>query len=320
VRQKVTVATLVVLLAASACAGDDPAGDGTTTTVATTTTRPETYPVGRRTIELVDTTRPTAADPGREGAELPERTLPVTLLYPAAEGGQAATPDAAPADGAFPLVVFSHGVGSTPSFYEPGLRELASAGYVVAAPTFPLTSGPGAGLTDYVNQPGDVSFVIDELLDLPADDPLAGRVDEDSIAAAGHSLGGITTIGVGLNSCCADPRLDAIVEISGMRLPFPDGEFDDLGSVPFLAIHGAKDARVPVAGSDSLFAEAPGPAAYLRFPEAGHAEFLAEHLTLVSEVIRAFLDRYLYDEADALDDVPLLVEADGSATFELKSA
>ncbi len=96
-------------------------------------------------------------------------------------------------------------------------------------------------LGDYENQPADVCFVIDELLALPDDDPLAGHVDGDAIAAAGHSLGAITTIGVGLNSCCDDDRLDAAVELSGIRAPFPDGEFDDLTRVPFLAVHGAKD-------------------------------------------------------------------------------
>ena len=40
-------------------------------------------------------------------------------------------------------------------------RTLAQAGHLVALPTFPLTSGDGAEFTDYVNQPADISFVID---------------------------------------------------------------------------------------------------------------------------------------------------------------
>jgi hypothetical protein len=75
---------------------------------------------------------------------------------------------------------------------------------------------------------------------------------------------------------------------------------------------------VPVSGSDTLFEEAPGPAAYLRLPEAGHSEFLASEGPLVDAVVLAFLDRYVRGEADALDGIPALVERDGDATFELK--
>ena len=122
------------------------------------------------------------------------------LLYPAAGDVPATTEpvdDAAVADGTFPLVVFSHGWLASGPAYEVRIKEWARAGYIVAAPTFPLSSGAGGMLGDYVNQPADVSFVIDELLALPDDDPLAGHVDADAVAAAGHSLGAITTIGVG---------------------------------------------------------------------------------------------------------------------------
>ena len=240
--------------------------------------RPEAYAVGRRSIELIDPSRPTQADPTRDLPAEPDRTLPVLLLYPATGEVPASTEpadDAEVADGTFPLVVFSHGWFASGPAYEGRIKEWARAGYIVAAPTFPLSSGAGGMLRDYVNQPADVCFVIDELLALPDDDPLAGHVDGDAIAAAGHSLGAITTIGVGLNSCCDDDRLDAAVELSGIRAPFPDGEFDDLTRVPFLAVHGAKDSTVPVSGSDTLFADAPGPAAYLRLPDGDHAGYLS---------------------------------------------
>lgn len=295
-----------------------------TTTITTTTALPEQdeYAVGRRTVELVDPDRPTEADPKRDLAAQPDRTLPVLLLYPAEGDVPAATEptdDAPPAPGRFPLVVFSHGWTASGPAYEGRIKEWARAGYIVAAPTYPLSSGRGGVLGDYVNQPADVSFVIDQLLTLPDDDPLAAHVDPEQVAAAGHSLGAITTLGVSLNSCCADDRLDAAVELSGVRLPFPDGAFDDLGQVPLLAVHGGKDNVVPVSGSDTLFAESPGPAAYLRFTDAGHSDFLAGSGPLLDDVVVAFLDRHLKGDDTGFDALPELVAASGEGTFEVKA-
>ena len=77
--------------------------------------------------------------------------------------------EAAPdkAAGPFPLVVFAHGLGGTPQDYITLLTAWASAGFVVAAPLFPLSNanvpvGPDAG--HVVNQPKDMSYVIDSVL------------------------------------------------------------------------------------------------------------------------------------------------------------
>ncbi len=323
---------LVIALSSAACSNG--AGDATSATTATTVAtpattattvatpvEPEEYAVGSRSIELVDSSRPTAVDSSRDLPERPERTLPVLLLYPA--DGEVVTPteavdDAEVADGRFPLVVFSHGVTATGPTYEGRLKEWARAGYVVAAPTYPLSSGPGGVIGDYVNQPADVSFVIDELLALPSDDPLDGHLDPEAIAAAGHSLGAITTLGVSLNGCCADDRLDAAVEISGLRLPFPGGDFDDLDELPLLAIHGAADRTVPVSGSDTLFADVPGPASYLRFPEGGHSDILVADGPLIDQVVIAFLDAHLAGDPTDLAELPDVVTASGRATYQTK--
>ncbi len=331
--RRIVIALLIPVLLAACSADQDGATPTTAATVPeATTTAPtsappvglddlEEFAVGSRTIELVDPSRPTAADEDRGLPERPDRTLPVLLLYPAA--GNVSTPtelvEGAPvADGIFPLIVFSHGVTATGPVYAGRLREWARAGYVVAAPTFPLSSGAGGTLSDYVNQPADVSFVIDELLSLPADDPLRGRVDPEGIAAAGHSLGAITTLGVSLNSCCDDDRLKAAIAISGLRLPFPDGDFEDLSGVPLLAIHGGADQTVPVSGSDALFVEAPGPVAYLRIPEGGHSDILVADGALIDQVVIAFLDAHVRGDPTGLAEVPDAVAASGRATFDVK--
>lgn len=315
-------AALVACLAVVACtSGEATSGTGAESTTSTVAADRRPYAVGRIDLELVDASRPTAADPGRNLQERPDRTIPVLVLYPA-EGEPAPDgaprPDASPADGAFPLVVFSHGVTATADAYAGRIQRWAKAGYVVAAPTFPLTSGPGAPIHDYVNQPGDVHFVIDELLRQAAerDHPLHDHIDADRVAVAGHSLGASTTVGAAFNTCCAEETIDAAVEISGIELPFPGGAYEPWPDTPFLVIHGAADATLPVRGSDSLFEKSTSPSYYLRYTNAGHVDLLAaESGELVDQVVVAFLDRYLKDDPTGLDAARDLVAASGLATF-----
>src|SRR5262249_58569075 len=70
--------------------------------------------------------------------------------------------------------------------------HLASHGYIVAAPTFPLMSlgAPGgATIADVPAQAGDVTFVIDSLLAVAGDarNRLAGGVDGERIGLTRHS-------------------------------------------------------------------------------------------------------------------------------------
>ena len=70
---------------------------------------------------------------------------------------------------------------------------LASYGYVVVAANFPLTAGGTAGgpnANDLVNQPSDVSFLIDSVLQLSGEaKSFAGEIDSSRIALMGYSLG-----------------------------------------------------------------------------------------------------------------------------------
>src|SRR5207249_4079999 len=77
--------------------------------------------------------------------------------------------------------------------------HLASRGFVVASIDFPLTRGGAPGgpeLADFHNQPGDVRFVIDQLLRLSRrrGEWLAGGVDRKRLGVTGLSLGGGTTL------------------------------------------------------------------------------------------------------------------------------
>ena len=155
---------------------------------------------------FVDTSRPTADHGSVPGA--PSRTLRTTVLFPAtADGGP---PDTTA--GPYPLVVFAHGSGGLGTDYFPMLRSWAAAGYVVAAPEFPVAaSGPdgrqgdSSSIEDLANQPADMSFLVTQLL--AATTPIHDVLDPNRVGAPGHSLGAMATLAVTENTCCRDERM-----------------------------------------------------------------------------------------------------------------
>src|SRR5690606_27554742 len=119
------------------------------------------YPVGTREVDL--------AHSGLcfEGSTQTEctRELKAVLHYPATEEGD----DVSLSEGGpFPLVVYGHGLMSSRAENTTLLQTLASRGYITIAPTFPHTSlsASEVNIIDVVNQPADLSFLIDWILDL----------------------------------------------------------------------------------------------------------------------------------------------------------
>lgn len=326
--------TAVVVLGLLAATGTGCAG-------ASRTAEPPSarFAVGTRTEKLVDLTRTTdlRSDYGGE----PSRTLETLVYYPAAgkPGGEPA-PDAAAAaaGGGFPLVVFSHGSGvASPLRYDLLFRSWASAGYVVAAPKHPLSSTPAPdGGADVVNQPGDVTFVITELLNRSADtrSPYGGLLDPGRIAVAGHSLGGITALGAAFNRCCADPRIRAGIVMAGRAAAFPaDGWFPRPGT-PILVVHGDDDRLVRLAEGQKIFHDAPPPKAMLTVFGGDHnrpfggalatqdnPERLGATLngptSIVNTTVIAFLDRYLKDRTDAFVRLGRVLVDEVTVRFDL---
>lgn len=333
--RRAIAAALALALAVSCSSGDgataggvDGGGGGEGATTETTTpARP--FATGLRTMTLVDTSRTTDAVPDNL-PERPDRTIEVEVVYPA-EGEPGAEPtgdpavagssieDAAPAPGAFPLVVFAHGFNGAGVFFRGFAERWAREGYVVALPTFPLSQIDIAVSSDLVNQPGDVSFVIDELAGLDEDDPLAGHVDADHLAVGGHSLGSATVFGVAYNSCCLDERIDATIPVSGGNLPFEGGTYDDRPATPMLLVHGAQDETVPIVAGDLMFDQALAPVWYLRPAEATHSGvFTDESGRLFNEATIAFLDAQLKGDDDALEAMADEVAASGVAEWRTK--
>jgi dienelactone hydrolase len=326
--------TLAVVAACSSGGDDDTAGDtaGDTADATETTEAPAPEPpfaVGRRTMELVDDTRPTDAWPQASVEAAPDRTIETVLVYPAAgDPGEAEAPsdgegiesvpapgsteDAPPADGRFPLVVWAHGWNGTGETFLPYAELWARLGYVVALPTFPLSREGVANGDDVQNQPGDVSFVIDEVLEL-------GIADADHIAVAGHSLGSATVFGVVYNSCCADDRIDAAIAISGGGPIFEGGDYEDSAPTPLLLVHGVRDQGVPIGVGDATFDSRPGPITYLRLDEADHVNlFWGPDGELLETAIVAFLDDQLRGDPSGMEALPGEVRSSGRATLRTK--
>ena len=284
------------------------------------------YAVGKRSYTFVDTSRPTSANGTYPGA--PTRTLQTLLLYPAKGDPAGAVVDNAPAlatskDNRFPLIVFSHGFGASGPAYQPVLQQLVRRGYVVAAPTFPLSNGAapgGARLVDYVNQPADVSFVLRSVLRVARHSAdLRRSVSSRRIGAAGHSLGAITTLGVATNSCCVDRRIRAAVAWSGIELPFPGGSAFAGRTPPLMLVHGDADRTVPFAGSLSAYAQAPAPKALVRLLGAPHTPFGPPWGSVVTAATADWFDRWLKRDRGALARLRTDANVSGVATLGLST-
>jgi predicted dienelactone hydrolase len=278
------------------------------------TSAQETHAVGVVTDTFVDTTRSTPAWDGQP--VLPQRTLVTTIWYPVTGPFSSGQPKSGAAPdlggGPFPLIVFAHGLGADPLDYQSLLSYWAAAGFVVAAPQFPLTSDHTPGGTDegdVVNQPGDISFVITSVLKeaATAGDPLSGLVDSHEIGAAGHSNGAITTLALAADTCCLDRRIKAAEILAGDEVSFPGGHFDFATAPPLLLVHGTADALLPYPQAIAIYNQARGPKALLTIKGGSHesaAGFSAPSAASVRRTTTDFFAAYVAGDRAALNRFP----------------
>ena len=330
---RAVAAVMVCAVVLGACSDGD--GDGDAAPIETTAPMAPAFGVGVWSETFTDTSRATPPSGDQPGTD--ERVLETLVFYPTAgDAADGAVPDLAPAteDGPFPLIVFSHGLGGTPEFSQPVLERWVSAGFVVAAPRFPLSrpdNPAGADGADVQNQTGDVSFLVDAMIEASADpgSPVAGLVDGERIGASGHSNGAITTIGVTLHTCCVDERIDAAVAFAGTDSPFAGGEYDWRLAPPFLIVHGTADQQVSYSSGVGLYNNLAGPKGLLTLDGGDHVAMFDPDDEWFDEVVAATTDfflAYLADDAAALgrstspsvgsDEVSFRFD-DGSGTVDL---
>lgn len=217
--------------------------------------------VVHRDLELVDAARPTPSHREQPGSAA--RTLVTGLWAPEGSAGAA------------PLVVYSHGYTSSRAEAAPLARHLASHGYVVVAPDFPLSNGAAPGgptLRDIASQPGDLSFLVDTLLDPQSGPALPVRIDAERIAAVGLSLGGLTTTLVAFHPELRDPRMRAAISIAGPGTLFAP-RFFATAELPFLMIAGTDDLIVDYAANAPPILERAPHAALLTLEGGSHVGF-----------------------------------------------
>jgi dienelactone hydrolase len=274
---------------------------------------PSSPAVGLRVLHLVDAARTIRLSNGRTEP----RTLPTYVRYPALGapwGTDVSGAPAAHARGPYPLVVFGHGFAVTPQIYAHLLQSWTRAGYVVAAPVFPLGNANAPGgpdESDLVNQPTDMSFVISRLLvasETPGG-PLSGLIDPTHIAVAGQSDGGVTALAVAYSRRFRDPRVGAAVIMSGAEMSGVGGYSFPRSAPPLLATQGTADTINEPRFTYSFFNAARRSKYLLRLLGAGHLPPYTRQqpqLAIIERVTIAFLDGYLKRTAGALQRlVPL---------------
>jgi len=283
---------------------------------------PSSFAVGLRVLRLVDSSRTIELPNGT----VEPRTLVTYVRYPAvgAPGGtDLANAPAVHSGGPFPLVIFGHGFAVTPALYASMLRSWARAGYVVAAPAFPLEDANAPGgpdEADLINQPADMRFVISRMLaaNSARSGPFAGLVDPTAIAVTGQSDGGDTALAVAYDSNFRDPRVDAAVILSGAEIPGAEGFAFTQGSPPLLATQGTADTVNPPSATNMFFEAAQTPKYLLSLIGAEHLPPYSDQqpqLTIVERVTIAFLDGYLKHSSDALKRLVPLGSVPGTASI-----
>ncbi len=283
------------------------------------------YPVGVRTVTLVDPDRDT---PLKDGP----RTLTTEIWYPATEDARGqpghvydlqalltpearatvdtstlsfsaattAVRDATPRleDGAFPVVFFSHGSSAVRMQSTYLTVALASHGHVVIAPDHDgntisdlLVQGDFDDATAaafYVIRPEDIFFVMEHFRFIGSDDPMKGMLDYDRVGVVGHSFGAMTALRVaGLQD-----KLHPVHVAIAQAPPGPGVTWLGIGSsfeevrVPLMIQAGGLDDTTPVQGAIDFWDAGTPPKMELVLDTAGHFTF-SDLCTFDPSVIRA---------------------------------
>ena len=204
------------------------------------------------TLTVVDPTRYTISH-GRVLSKV--RHLPTLLIRPLTPGPH-------------PVVIFCHGYDITPLAYLHLLRHWASAGFVVAAPYFPLTNahaGRWLDENDIVNQPKDASAVL-----TATERSLGAAVDLRHVFVAGHSDGGATSFGAGFATAVRDPRWTGVLVFSGDRRTGMGSFAPASRAVPFMLVQSDHDEYNSVAEASKVWAVPRAPKTYLHLYGARH--------------------------------------------------
>lgn len=160
--------------------------------------------------------------------------------------------------GPHPVIIFSHGYGSSARAYVGLSSYWSSHGYVVIKPSHadagklrleelrdPTKITEQTTPADWRNRVEDIGLILDSFQTLEQQYPeLQGKMDANRIAVGGHSygaftamlIGGVRTFSGGASTSYADPRVKAVLAMS------PQGPSESRG----LTAESWKEVRIPV--------------------------------------------------------------------------
>jgi dienelactone hydrolase len=247
----------------------------------------------------------------RQSAVWGSRTLAATIWYPTkAVGGTQPIIDGPPADGRFPVVLYSHGgCGGAAKAIEPVALPIVGAGFVFVQFPHPgstaddCASGGERYTRALLERPDDIVHVVNELgrLNDDASWPLHGIVDTERVGIIGHSQGGQTA----LMMPAKDRRVRATMSLSP-SVAHPDSplsvwEAIRAAHVPVMIVHGEQDAvwtsEGPLKAYDSLPVDTPR--AYLEVAGMGHTPSTSGDVALIVRYATALFQKYLKGDANA---------------------
>lgn len=240
--------------------------------------------------------------------------VPISIWFPAQPSRSGLVPDRARAP--YPMIVFSQGYELAVAQYSSLLSSWASAGFVVAAPTYPHTdtSDPeDLDEADIVNHPADLRLVLSSLVG-DSSRPgwiLSGMINADEIGLAGHSDGGDVSLAVADNTCCRYIGLKALAVLSGAELVSFGGQYFSGTSPPLLVVQGNDDTVNAPACSAQIYDGAPQPKYYLDLLGAGHfTPYIepSEYEGVVASTTTAFFAAELAGQAAALAALPSVAD------------
>jgi predicted dienelactone hydrolase len=227
----------------------------------------------------------------------------------------------AAAEARYPVVVYFDPLSGLPINQGVQVQDLASHGYIVVsilhAYGFNVQFGDqlyigdakfSYSFTDWtVNALPDVSFTIDQLTTLNADEQFAERLDLDNIGLSGYSLGG----NIAAMATAEDERIKAAISQDGLPVSFDYSRIEQ----PYLLFQAEEDFA-------DEFGQFGGPTYLVASDRLLHmsfsdAIFWPNHLDMSAGIVDggrgthiidayviAFFDRYLKGEAAPLLDGP----------------
>lgn len=247
---------------------------------------------GCRLVEINDTVQgaivPTAFLYPATGKEKTEHFAPYSLD---------AARDAPVADGAYPLVVISHGHSGTPWAYRELAKHLALAGFVVALPAHTgntrLDNTLAGTAANLANRPRHIALAIDAAL---ADTTLVPHIARNGVAVIGHSIGGYTALAAAGGIAWSGPyerkdsnalpeqvpvtpdaRIKSLVLLNPATFWFIAGSLRPV-DLPILLRTGEKDETTPIGHAHKIIEGVAQPALveHKDIPGAGHFAFMSK--------------------------------------------